>query len=106
MKRELRNFSAREETDLVGKNRKLTVTGEVQTFKGNEKVALVEAVPQGINPKILLLDVKVESYGAGTEVLGWQQVEFAKPISEGQYSEVTIKTDDNSVTVKVTVVQT
>ena len=39
-------------------------------------------------------------------MLGWQQVEFAKPISEGQYSEVTIKTDDNSVTVKVTVVQT
>jgi hypothetical protein len=105
MKRELRNFSAREETDLVGKNRKLTVTGEVQTFKSNEKITLVEAVPQGTNPKILLLDVKVDSYGAGNEVLGWQPAEFVKSISEGQYSEVTIKTDDNSVTVKVNVVK-
>jgi hypothetical protein len=100
MKRELRYFKAIETTDFAGKNAKIAVVGEVQTRSGNEKVALIEGL-QGINPKILILDVKVSVSGDGTDVMGWTKAEFHKAISEGQYTEVTIRAEDNAITIKV-----
>src|SRR4051812_12408907 len=89
MKRELRNFNAKETTDFAGGNAKVTVKGEVETRSGREKIGLVEGKP-GINPKILILDVTVSTGpGDGTDVMGWAKVEFVKSVSEGQFTEVT-----------------
>ncbi|MDB5567105.1 MAG: hypothetical protein JWP84_3671 [Tardiphaga sp.] len=103
MKRGLRNFSATEMTDLVGGHRKLTVNGEVETRNSNETPSLVEASPPGINPKILILDVKVSTSDAGNDVMGWKEVApFVKSISHRQYTDVTIRTEENEETIGVT----
>jgi hypothetical protein len=104
MKREIRQVIATEITNIAGGKSELSVEAEVQTFNGNEKLSLVEADPQGINPKILLLDVAVSTYGPGTDVLGYQTVTFKKSISAGQYTDVTVNADGNSKTAKVTVI--
>ena len=104
MKREIRQVTATEITNIAGGKSELSVEAEVQTFNGNEKLSLVEADPQGINPKILLLDVAVSTYGPGTDVLGYQTVTFKKSISAGQYTDVTVNADGNSKTAKVTVI--
>jgi hypothetical protein len=51
---------------------------------------LAEHVPQGINPKILLLDLTISASGAGGAVMGWRDVRFEKPIEKDQYSSVDV----------------
>ena len=100
-KRHTKDWAAIESTDLTGANRRLTVTGEVETFVSNEKATLREAVPQGTNPKILILDLSVAADGIGAEVLGWTTATFTRAISLHQYDQVTIRTDDADVTIDV-----
>ena len=101
MARETRSWSAIESTNLAGSDRKLTVEGEVQTFKSNETPALAEAKPQGINAKVLILDLSVATSGVGNDVVAWKKVKYVKSISPHQYSDVTIRHDGTTTTVKV-----
>ena len=101
MARQTRNWVAIEQTDFTGANRRLTVTGEVETAASNEHPVLKEAVPQGINSKVLILVLDIETSGVGNPVLGWRPVAFTKPCSEGQYSEVTIRKDGHELTIRV-----
>ena len=84
------SWKAQETTDLVGSDRKITVTGLVQTSTSSQEPELIEAVPQGTNPTIVLLDLKI-SDGIGGTVLGERQVTFEKPVELHQYGQVTIR---------------
>lgn len=97
-----RNWEANETTDLVGSKHTLTVTGQVEVRRANDTPKLTEASPQGINGKILILKVSVESgQGVGAEVLTWKDVSFSKEISPRQYNQVTITGDTDEQTVDV-----
>ena len=101
MARESKNWKAIESTDFGGGNRTINVTGDVQTFKSNEKLSLTRAEPQGINPQILLLNLTVSGEGIGSDVLGWQHVEYSEAIAPHQFTDVTIQGDIDAITVKV-----
>ena len=59
---------------------------------------LREAVPQGINPRILLLEIVPQGDGDG----GWERVEGRFKAMEGQYDSVQIRDDQgNSTTIDV-----
>jgi hypothetical protein len=106
MPRQTRNWSATESTNPVGADRTLKVVGEVETFNSNETPALAEAVPQGPNHTILILDLTVTSSGTGLTVMGWDDVSFSKAVSEGQYRQVTIRQEDGeSLTIEVEMVE-
>jgi hypothetical protein len=76
---------------------KLIVTGQVELGNTNETPHLKETVPQGINPKILLLDLTITSSGIGNPVVHWKEVRFEKKIEKDQYSSVDIMFNGNSV---------
>lgn len=86
-----RNWKATESTNFGGGDRKLRLTGEVQVGASNQEPVLTEAVPQGINPKILVLELStVDESDAGTDVLTWKETRFEKAISEDQYDQVDV----------------
>jgi hypothetical protein len=80
----------------------LHVMGEVETSNTNQTPHLKEAVPQGIIPEMLLLDLTITTSGIGNPVMGWKLVTFTKKISKDQYSGVDIHSDGQHVaTIKV-----
>ena len=86
-----KDWKATEGTDFAGGNRKLTVSGEVELSQSNEEPKLTEAVPQGINPRILILELSASSDGVGADVITCKPVRYEKSIGEGQYSQVDIR---------------
>jgi hypothetical protein len=87
-----RNWEATESTDFDGGNRQLTVTGEVQVSAGNLEPVLNEAVPQGINPAILILELATTTSGeVGTDALAWKIARFETPIEQDLYAQVDIR---------------
>jgi len=82
-----RNWKADEMRNPAGGYR-LFVTGDVEVGNTNETPHLAEHRPQGINPKILLLDLSVTSQGIGNPVMTWKAVRFERPVSALQYSNV------------------
>jgi hypothetical protein len=97
-----RNWAAAESTDLIGSAYKLEVTGQFEARSTSEEAVLTEAAPQGINPAILILDMKVLSTGIGGQIVYWKDVApFTRAISARQYADVTIRHDGESDTVKV-----
>jgi hypothetical protein len=76
---------------------KLIVIGKVETSNANQTPQLSERVPQGVNPKILLLDLTMQVSGKGGTVMGWQDVRFEKEIKKDQYSGVDVLWENNSV---------
>ena len=101
MPRKIYGVTAKETTNLTGGHSRLTVTADIQTLKQNEQISLFEAVPQGINPEILILAAQVDESGGGADVLGCTTVTFVRPITAHQYDQVTVTTDGNSSTVSV-----
>lgn len=80
----------------------LHVMGEVETSNTNQTPHLKEAVPQGIIPEMLLLDLTITTSGIGNPVMGWKLVTFTKKISKDQYSGVDIHSEGQHVaTIKV-----
>ncbi len=75
----------------------LHVTGEVETGNSNQSPHLKEAVPQGINPTILILNLSLTASGAGTTMMGWKHVRFDKSISREHYASVDIHWDGESI---------
>jgi hypothetical protein len=83
------NWKAWQNLQPVGKP-KLIVTGQVQTSNSNQTPNLAEHVPQGINPKILLLDLTITTSGIGNTVMSWRDVRFEREIAKDQYTSVDI----------------
>jgi hypothetical protein len=79
----------------------LLVTGEVETLTSNQALKLTEAVPQGINPRILLLKLSVTTSGIGSDIVVWKQVEFTATKAADTYTHVSIIGDCDEVTVPV-----
>ncbi len=69
----------------------LYVTGEVETGNSNQTPHLREAVPQGINPTILILDLVLVPNGIGNPVMGWKPARFEKKLSRDHYASVEIR---------------
>lgn len=83
----------------------LHVKGKVEFPTSGYKAALVEAKPPGINPAILILDVR-ETAPTGTVLEVVTRVEvapFSRPDS-GKITEVTIRSDGPAFTIPVRIV--
>ena len=69
----------------------LHVTGEVETNNGSIVPVLKPSVPQGINPKILILELTLEDTGKpGTDDVSYRPVKFQRDVQEGQHTQVQI----------------
>ena len=69
----------------------LIVTGKVVTTAGNKLPKLTAKTPQGINPKMLLLDLTIETTSdVGTDDVAPRDVRFEKPAGKGQYTDVEV----------------
>jgi hypothetical protein len=86
-----RNWKAMELTNKVGRDGRLTVTGEVMLIGTGTTAKLVLHVPQGINPAILLLDLDITSTGGiQGQIARWVKVSYEQKTSGRQYNEVDI----------------
>jgi hypothetical protein len=86
-----RNWTASEFSDLVGRHTHVEVHGEVETGATNLLPKLKYRVPQGFNPRILLLDLTIESQGGlGGQVVMYRKAEYSRPTSGNDYDEVDI----------------
>lgn len=81
------------------------VTGEVETSNSNQTPQLREAVRQGMNPTILILDLTFTTSGTGSAVMDWKSARFKKKLSRDNYVSVDIHWEYKSIaTCKVEVV--
>lgn len=86
-----RNWSANELSDLVGRHYHVEVKGEVETSATNLLPKLTFRAPQGVNPRILLLDLTIESEGGlGGQVVLLRKADYTRPTSGNAYDEVDI----------------
>jgi hypothetical protein len=89
-----RNWSANELPDFAGRRYHVEVKGEVETSATNLVPKLTEHVPQGINARILLLDLTIEQDGAfGGQVVMLRKAEYTRPTSGNAYDEADILFD-------------
>ena len=93
-----RNWSANELPDFAGHRYHLKVHGEVETSATNYAPKLTEHIPQGINPRILLLDLTVvKTAEFGGQIVEYHKVAFEHPTSGHQYDEVDILFEGNVI---------
>ncbi len=86
-----KNWKANELPDFVGRIYKIHVTGDVQVTSTNLTPKLSYHTPQGINPRILMLDLTIEdSGGFGGQIVFYRQAEFMRRSSGDSYDEVDI----------------
>ena len=86
-----RNWTANEIPDFVGRRCVLVVSGDVQVTATNQTPKLKVHTPQGINPRILLLDLSiVSSGGIGAPIVFYKSVHYTRVTSCHQYDEVDI----------------
>jgi hypothetical protein len=70
---------------------RLQATGEVKTPSAHQVPKLARAVPQGINPKILILNLTVEETGkGGAEVEDFRRADYEEECKAEQFTEVQI----------------
>lgn len=77
----------------------LTVSGEANVSAGNQVPVLGEAEPQGINPKILILNLSQASTGGiGTQAFEWKDMSFSREVDPAdQFSSVSIMSGGEEV---------
>ncbi len=93
-----RNWSANELSDFAGGRYHIEVNGEVQTSATNYSPKLAEHVPQGFNPRILLLDLTIVKIAeVGGQVVEYHKAAYEHPTSGHQYDEVDILFDGEVV---------
>lgn len=86
-----RDWKAMELTNIIGRDGRLTVTGEVMLIGTGTTAKLVLHQPQGINPAILLLDLEIHSTGGiEGQIARWVPVSYEQKTSGRQYKEVDI----------------
>jgi hypothetical protein len=84
---------------MPGSDHKLIVTGRVLTNAGNLLPVLNEAVPQDLNPQILMLNLTIEQQGDfGTQDISYRDAQFEKPARAGEYTQVAISHEGDPVT--------
>lgn len=89
-----RNWKALEMPDFAGRDYHLSVSGEVEVSATNKTPHLTQHVPQGFNPRILLLDLTIRTDGGmGADVMTWKQVTLRQSTNGNQYDEVDILFD-------------
>ena len=85
---------------------KLIVTGDIEVPTAGWKATLVRTEPQGINPDILLLDVRAEKPdGHVIQVTQIISLRYEESPPKANYSQVTVFDGKDSVTVEVKTVQ-
>jgi hypothetical protein len=83
----------------------IVVTGDVEVNSGGWEGALVKAVPQGINPAALILDLKMTPpSGSVTQAFTKVGVAFEERPALHDYTDVTIRVGDGHFTIRVQVV--
>jgi hypothetical protein len=88
--------------EMPGSKPKLIVTGELEIPTTGWKGELKLHQPQGINKKILLLDaVTVPPSGPAGQMMGKLPLRYEQPAAPGEYTQVTILYEHDSVTVDV-----
>ncbi|WP_127595643.1 hypothetical protein [Nitratireductor alexandrii] len=76
----------------------LYVTGEVQTSAGNMVPKLRPAVPQGINPQILILELSIEQEGdAGIQLVAFRPARYTQEAGAGAYTQVHIRHEGEEI---------
>jgi hypothetical protein len=88
-----RNWVANELPDFAGRNYHIEVTGQVEVGATNETPVLRMHTPQGINERILMLDLSIVSAGMGGQIMIWKEARFTRPTSGHQYDEADILFD-------------
>jgi hypothetical protein len=87
---ETRNWFAWENNMPPGPVR-LQATGEVKTPSAHQVPRLARAVPQGINPRILILNLTVEETGKkGVEVVDFRRAYYEEECRPEQFTDVQI----------------
>jgi hypothetical protein len=80
----------------------LIVTGDTDPIEVDWKVALVRAVPQGINPNDLLLKIEVtKPTGPHSNALASRTLRYEEKPVQVDYKSVTILNGDHSFTIAV-----
>ena len=93
-----RDWEALEMTDMIGQHGHITVTSEVELTETGTTAELKERTPQGINPKILLLELVVHRQGGIHGHIAWfEKVTFKKNSSGHAYDEVEVFHGDTVV---------
>jgi hypothetical protein len=76
----------------------LHVAGEVETPATNIVPRLTRRAPQGINPKILMLDLSLEDTGGpGEQVVSYLPVKYEEEVELGQHSQVQIMWEEDEI---------
>lgn len=87
---------------MPGDGPKLIVIGEVQVPTAGWQVKLARRSPQGINPDILILDVKaVPPEGYVAQVITFIKLRYEERPPQRDYTHVTIVDGNDEVTVEV-----
>lgn len=100
----MRNVTANAILNLKEQPQTLYVHGSILTHRSDDRIEISIAHPQGINPSILVLDLKIIS-GSGTMKGTPKHFNFELSDSSARsYSQVTIRySEDASITVNVEV---
>jgi len=100
MSAEKHSFRAHMKT--VHHKKHLVVTGKVQEPTNGWSVMLTKAIPQGINPKILMLKLNENppKHAAG-DIVTTYPVEYDDAVGEHHFTEVTIEAKGGSFTIPV-----
>lgn len=86
-----RNWKANELPDFIGRKYQVHVSGDVQVTATNRTPKLSYRVPQGFNPRILMLNLTIVSSGGfGGQIVFYKSVQFTKATTGDQYDEVDI----------------
>jgi hypothetical protein len=90
---------------MPGSQPKLIVTGKAEVPTTGWSGSLERAVPQGINPRILILDAcLVEPTGKVNQLVSEVDLRFEESPPANEYTDVTVRLDGDEVTVKVDIV--
>lgn len=86
-----RNWKANELPDFAGRNYKIHVSGDVEVTATNQTPKLSYRVPQGFNPRILMLNLRIVKSGDfGGQIVFYKSVQYMKATSGDQYDTVDI----------------
>ena len=86
-----RNWKANELPDFIGRKYQVHVSGDVQVTATNRTPKLSYRVPQGFNPRILMLNLTIVSSGGfGGQIVFYKSVQFTKATTGDQYDTVDI----------------
>ncbi len=79
----------------------LFVAGDVLTYHDDDRIEIVEAKPQGINPAVLILDIEVKEGRSPMKGTMKQFCYVKKGDDLEQYTQITVRYNNDSKTVDI-----